>query len=772
MLMREMPEISIIVPAYNVETYIENCIDSILMQQNCIFEIICVNDGSTDNTLNTLEKYEKNHSCIKVFTKGNGGLSSARNYGLERANSKIVYFLDSDDMLNGKNDLEYIVRSFEEYDLDVLAFDGKAFAEDGLMIEPNYKSAYTSRYSYGFFESGKAYFEIRVKNWDYSANVGLYAFNREFLIDNELKFPEGLIYEDNLFSFQTMMKARRVLHNDRCIFLHRIRNGSIMRTALKLSNFISIYRIYTEVVRTWISLYPSNSLNSAIEMRVNDIAAFMLTVYNSLADDIRAEAYNYLSEYEKKRFSYATVRNIQLKNGLLQFPNYLFDKNEKVLIYGAGKNGKALYQQAIAEGFVQVLGMIDQNYKELAMSGLPVYPLDQIRNIEYDKILISIANEEVVKEVKRNLINCGVRQNDILWEPTLYFAQENIDIERQWYRLLNDNASTEGKNRFFLFMLPEHGNLGDYAIGYSEEVFLETYFPEYGIIKVTIDNWKYLKSRIISIVNENDVILISGGGNIGDIWSSFQMSKDIVDSFKDNTAFFLPNNLTYSTELISENKQIQQDIEWFKDKDKLHIFCREEKSWSFLSEYLPNVYLVPDMCLYMLANEKLRTEYVNYTDVKKDYVLTIFRNDVEKVFEGESEIASILKNMGETQVKVDTHQYKYIPYEAGKDTLKELFNTIMGAKLVITDRLHGMIFSVIANKPCIVFDNSTKKISGVYQWVKNIKNIKFVEEKYENIMFEMTLSQDDELNHNELLFEFDAMATIIQYCIECDNDTK
>lgn len=126
-----MPVVSVIVPVYNVEPYLAQCINSILSQSFEDFEVLLVDDGSKDKSGEICEKYVAGDSRIRVFHKENGGLSSARNFGLNRANGKYVMFIDSDDFFLENNAFSRLVRYADERELDILRFDYTAVNDRG-----------------------------------------------------------------------------------------------------------------------------------------------------------------------------------------------------------------------------------------------------------------------------------------------------------------------------------------------------------------------------------------------------------------------------------------------------------------------------------------------------------------------------------------------------------------------------------------------------------------------------------------------------------------
>lgn len=125
------PTVSIIIPVYNVEGYIENCLDSILQQTFIDFEILLINDGSTDNSLSVCQELKRNHNSIIVYDKPNGGLSSARNYGLNRAKGEYVIFVDSDDYWIHTHTLEHLINIAESTNADVVRGEHKEVDEVG-----------------------------------------------------------------------------------------------------------------------------------------------------------------------------------------------------------------------------------------------------------------------------------------------------------------------------------------------------------------------------------------------------------------------------------------------------------------------------------------------------------------------------------------------------------------------------------------------------------------------------------------------------------------
>ena len=208
---------SIVVPVYNVEAYLDNCLASLQAQDFADFEVICVNDGSTDRSRDILSKWESRFPQIKVIDRENGGLSAARNTGLEAATSDYVLFVDSDDWVEST----MLKRVTEEVDdTDILCFacrrsDNNTY--DTLFPEQSDGWNYYNRHA---LEHHEVPFVC----------VWQRCYRREFLIENRLYFREGILHEDNEFTPRACLKAKSVRVIPYVLYNYRVRPGSIMTT--------------------------------------------------------------------------------------------------------------------------------------------------------------------------------------------------------------------------------------------------------------------------------------------------------------------------------------------------------------------------------------------------------------------------------------------------------------------------------------------------------------------------------------------------------------
>ncbi|MDH6305590.1 glycosyltransferase involved in cell wall biosynthesis [Parabacteroides sp. PH5-13] len=209
--------LSIIVPAYNVEEYLDRCIASIIIQQLKDYEIVIINDGSTDQTLKIAQLLEKKYSEITVISQCNAGLSAVRNKGIKIAKGKYILFLDSDDFYN-PNCVKFLLEQMEEFNLDVLQF-GYEINKTG-----NVREAFLPN-SVELFNSKKF-----IERCFFTPYAVTKIINTNFLIRENIYFVEGKFMEDDYFSTELFLKASRIGRTDLCVYNYYRNANSITRT--------------------------------------------------------------------------------------------------------------------------------------------------------------------------------------------------------------------------------------------------------------------------------------------------------------------------------------------------------------------------------------------------------------------------------------------------------------------------------------------------------------------------------------------------------------
>lgn len=314
------------------------------------------------------------------------------------------------------------------------------------------------------------------------------------------------------------------------------------------------------------------------------------------------------------------------------------------------------------------------------------------------------------------------------------------------------------QKEFLIFNSPIHGNIGDHAIIYAEYKLLEKL--NIRAFEIPTFQEKYYFDYIKKNISQDAIISITGGGFIGSQWLEEQsLVLKVIQEFYQHKIIIFPSTL-YFKDSEQGKADLKRTKEIFNKAEDLTIFTREDKTYEFAKEQYKTakIYLAPDI---VLSLNKMKEEK------QREGILICLRKDVEKNLT-EEKINEIIKTVREYDKKI-TFTDTVMDYPISiKDREKE-FNQKMDefakVKLVITDRLHGMIFAYLTNTPCIVFSNYNYKVEGVYQWIK--------EKKCDTIIYETTIDkikEDVEKMYNkqsnlkkiEDEFDFDELRRILK----------
>ena len=244
-----MLKFSIIIPVYNVEKYLAQCLDSALNQTLSDIEIICVNDGSTDSSEAILQSYSLKDSRIFIFNQDNQGVSCARNKALEHARSEYILFLDSDDYLR-KDACEILYKQAKKYSLDMLSFGCVTFCDE------TGKTVYRPYYEFEYLPPD---FDTNVFNYkdctSFMANMavtpGLTIYKRSFINVHQLQFPPHLYFEDNLFFHQALTKASRCgILKERLCFKRMRSSGITSNWEKYFLDYLSVSQLIFDYLKT------------------------------------------------------------------------------------------------------------------------------------------------------------------------------------------------------------------------------------------------------------------------------------------------------------------------------------------------------------------------------------------------------------------------------------------------------------------------------------------------------------------------------------------
>lgn len=276
------PKVSVIIPVYNTGDYLHATLDSICGQTLQEIEIICINDGSTDNSLDILKGWAEKDDRISLWTQENAGLSCTRNSGVRIAQGKYVYFMDSDDILEGDT-LELLFEKADAENLDVVYFDADVFCEEEDFEEHISKYNYKRSREYSEVYQGQELFKTLYNNGEYFPSACLQMLRKGFIEELGLSFHPGIIHEDNAFTFTAILNAERVSHINRPFFHRRLRGNSIMTTTVSFKNAYGYFVSYQDMLRAYIRVEDKLTEENR-EAALTRIGQNLLNAQNSYAN--------------------------------------------------------------------------------------------------------------------------------------------------------------------------------------------------------------------------------------------------------------------------------------------------------------------------------------------------------------------------------------------------------------------------------------------------------------------------------------------------------
>lgn len=263
-------DVSIIVPIYNVETYLKQCLDSLINQTLKGIEIICVNDGSTDNSLAIIQEYAQRDTRVVILSKDNGGLSSARNAGMKIAKGKYIGFVDSDDWVD-LGMFEKLYNKAISKDADIAMCAVNCVNEMTQEIENNDTYFQLGCFSEKFNDIVFNHRDTKDFLFDISVTAWNKIYKKELIEKYNIAFPEGLIFEDNPFFYATYFIAENVIIVRDSLYYYRInRNDSIIKKANK--KFFDVVKIMDIIEETLINQHLFEEYkNDFLKYKINTI---------------------------------------------------------------------------------------------------------------------------------------------------------------------------------------------------------------------------------------------------------------------------------------------------------------------------------------------------------------------------------------------------------------------------------------------------------------------------------------------------------------------
>lgn len=310
----------------------------------------------------------------------------------------------------------------------------------------------------------------------------------------------------------------------------------------------------------------------------------------------------------------------------------------------------------------------------------------------------------------------------------------------------------------YLLGTPVHDNIGDSAIAIAEKEFLLKNGYDSVIEITTPDIWEYGKC-IGRLLPKDAAVYLHGGGNMGDLYvSEEELRRKIIRECHGQPMVIFPQTIYYSD--TNGGKEAEaESTEIYGQKDRLTIVAREETSYETMKRLYPkaDILLTPDIVLSLnLPNKGYR----------RSGILLCFRNDSEMAISenGRNALSELLRMVTEPVETTDMISEKLISLDIRDQVVNSRWERFSKVKLVITDRLHGMVFAAITGTPCIVFSNYNHKVRGTYEWIKYLPYIRFAETVYDvkACLSEMLAMENCVYDNTSLMPHFEKLAQIVR----------
>ena len=639
--------ISVIIPVYKTEKYLDKCIESVINQTYSNLEIILVDDGSPDKCPKICDKWAKVDKRIKVIHKENGGLSDARNAGLKIANGDYVAFVDSDDYIDSDM-YEFLLHQIVTSNSDIAICNLEYVNINGKVTKR------TTIDGDDCLSSKKVLLKLYEKDNVYYVVVWNKLYKRKCW--EGVSFPKGKIHEDNFVMYKVFYNCDNIICSNKRKYNYVQRNDSIMSSAISPKRYNEVQALCEAY-----KFYKKNN-----QLDICDVAA------KKLKDAFFAlnGRFNMLTCTSEERKYIKEIKH-------LFYNTYFVDAKQ-----GNIKNYIKYY-------FPNAIRVI----KKL---------------IHYRKVAVSLCK----------------------------------------YGILS-------RNKVILIDTPTHRNLGDHAIVLAEQQILK----QYGIksYELTAKQINGKEDKYAAITPMNQYIVVPGGGFLGALWpEEEERFRRILKAFNKQKIIVFPQTITFDTNTQSGREYLAESQQIYSSHPDLTIFVREKRSFAFMKQYFPTVKckMVPDIVTMLNVPDILNTSHL------RSGILFCMRHDLEKALDDgtRQEMLGIVKNKypNEKVEFTDTVIDHDVKLRKREIEVNEKLGQFSKSQLVITDRLHGMIFAALTNTPCIAMSNSNGKVKAVYEWINGNSYVRFANniEEFKQHVTTLDLNLEYEYNRELVGHEF------------------
>lgn len=444
----EEVKISIIIAVYNTEKYLKQCLDSLLEQTFCEFEIICIDDGSTDSSLMILEKYKKQDRRIQIYTQDHQYAGVARNNGLTHAKGKYTLFLDADDFLE-KDSLQVLFHTAKKAETDIMVFGHYRYdTESACVVESDYILEKLDWFGNGIKKAE----EIAPYIFNFSEPCAWNKLYRtRFIKESGIEFMPLKRTNDLFFSYMSLARAERICVCKKQLLYYRINNSKSLQGSSEIFSTDFLYAV-SELKNKLMDVHMFKKFEASFYNMAVDTCYYNFcchkgkdrfkelydTIRKYMLQEIRIEDY-IPNQYTDRYVCYEMhkVMNLNYEDYIefekaekqisqryyYYFPFWILPKNKNVVIYGAGNVGKSYFFQLSKMKYCQHLKMTDSSYETIYNAD--VCSIETAFSGKVDYVIITVLDVQVKEEIEKKLRTLGDGFK-ILWEEAVRQKWGNI----------------------------------------------------------------------------------------------------------------------------------------------------------------------------------------------------------------------------------------------------------------------------------------------------------------------------------------------------------
>lgn len=743
--------ISIVVPVYNAEKWLGYCLNSIMAQTWPRFEAILVNDGSKDSSLEICNNYAALDDRFRVLDVPNGGVSKARNLGVSQAKGDYLVFVDSDDVA-APDMLEVMLEAAERTGIELVAGDmslvdfSRPENDRGLLC-----ARWAGEGERVYDKDAFARNRMRlIFNTSLLEGPCAKLYSMELWRKLELAFPPELsLGEDFVTNMKYYAACNGIVFLNRTVYYYNNESQSDSLT----------HRYRKDLFET--KMYLIGQLRDFIgpkeQMDPDEWSCYCSYVACTGFKCLAAAALDEHFESQEARLAEVAkiVADPLFREGCAQntwIPDEFLAARKTVLEGDAEKTLHILQTPTpeIVQKKRELAGKVQAKkagFKTGCKRALQkmLYPLQRLNRY---------INRLQTQELQNQLQNMAVRSQKLQLDASLSDAYETqkADIQSWMSEILDRKSCTlelldqklqqqteelsrlksdvemlrgaawnetkiyeqqqvmelRQKKKALMLATAEHQNIGDAAIDLAEQNLLLQYFPDYFQVEFSTYEMPNKYNFLQAIVNPSDVIFINGGGNMGSLYrEEEELHRKIVRDFPNNKIVILPQTIFFA-DTPEGQAELALSARVYNHHQDLTIYARGQESYDFACRHFHNakVKLMADVVL------SLHRDY----GFDRSGVLLCLRNDGESVLaESRQKVLETVQRFdSDVEIRTNIAEQDISRVERAAVVNGEL-QRYARRRVVVTDRLHGMIFAAVTGTPCVVLDNATHKSRDFYE---------------------------------------------------------